>query len=85
MDFGLVLGDGTHSALIELMGVKRATYAMWMCDPIPAGRVLEYATPDDVEAAWREEIARRIRCQYGTVCRPKEFTGAGTCRLIAGG
>jgi hypothetical protein len=24
MDFGLVPGDGTHSAFIELMGVKRS-------------------------------------------------------------
>jgi enoyl-CoA hydratase/carnithine racemase len=29
-DLGLVPGDGIHSAFIEPMGVKRATYAMWM-------------------------------------------------------
>ena len=47
-DLGLVPGDGIHSAFIELMGVKRATYAMWMCEPIDAQKALRYGLVNEV-------------------------------------
>jgi enoyl-CoA hydratase/carnithine racemase len=73
-DIGLVPGDGIHSAFIELMGVKRATYAMWMCEPIDARKALEYGLVNEVvpreklmDRAW--EIAGRLVSKERTTRR----------------
>jgi enoyl-CoA hydratase/carnithine racemase len=73
-DIGLVPGDGIHSALIELMGVKRATYAMWMCEPIDAQKALQYGLVNEVvpreklmDRAW--EIAERLASKKRTTRR----------------
>lgn len=62
---GMVPGDGIHSALIELLGVKRAAYAMLMNQQIDAKKALEYGLVNEVlprdkviDRAW--EIARSI-------------------------
>jgi enoyl-CoA hydratase/carnithine racemase len=73
-DIGLVPGDGIHSAFIELMGVKRATYAMWMCEPIDAQKALQYGLVNEVvpreklmDRAW--EIAGRLASKKRTTRR----------------
>lgn len=45
---GMVPGDGIHSALIELLGVKRAAYAMLMNQQIDAQKALEYGLVNEV-------------------------------------
>lgn len=62
---GMVPGDGIHSAMIELLGVKRAAYAMIMNEQIDAKKALEYGLVNEVlpkeklmERAW--EIAEKI-------------------------
>jgi enoyl-CoA hydratase/carnithine racemase len=65
VDIGLVPGDGIHSAFIELMGVKRAAYAMWMGQPIDAQKALQYGLVNEVVPRDRlmdraHEIARRL-------------------------
>jgi enoyl-CoA hydratase/carnithine racemase len=74
LDLGLVPGDGIHSAFIELMGVKRAAYAMWMCEPIDAQKALEYGLVNEVvpraqlmDRAW--EIAHRLTSRKRTTRR----------------
>jgi enoyl-CoA hydratase/carnithine racemase len=44
----LVPGDGIHSALIELLGIKRAAYAMLMNQQIDAKKALEYGLVNEV-------------------------------------
>jgi enoyl-CoA hydratase/carnithine racemase len=73
-DIGLVPGDGIHSAFIELMGIKRATYAMWMCEPIDAQKALQYGLVNEVvprdklmDRAW--EIAGRLASKKRTTRR----------------
>jgi enoyl-CoA hydratase/carnithine racemase len=73
-DIGLVPGDGIHSAFIELMGVKRATYAMWMCEPIDAQKALQVGLVNEVvprdklmDRAW--EIARQLASKKRTTRR----------------
>jgi enoyl-CoA hydratase/carnithine racemase len=74
LDLGLVPGDGIHSAFIELMGVKRAAYAMWMCEPIDAQKALASGLVNEVvpraqlmDRAW--EIARRLTSRKRTTRR----------------
>lgn len=45
---GMVPGDGIHSALIEILGVKRAAYAMLMTQQIDAQKALEYGLVNEV-------------------------------------
>lgn len=54
---GMVPGDGIHSALIELLGVKRAAYAMVMNEQIPAKKALEYGLVNEVVP--REQLMDR--------------------------
>ena len=73
-DLGLVPGDGIHSAFIELMGVKRATYAMWMCEPITAQKALEYGLVNEVVPRAKlmnraQEIAKRLLSKKRTTRR----------------
>ena len=73
-DLGLVPGDGIHSAFIELMGVKRATYAMWMCEPIDAQKALQYGLVNEVVPRAKlmdraQEIAKRLVSKKRTTRR----------------
>lgn len=65
LDLGLVPGDGIHSAFIELMGVKRAAYALLTCEIMNAQKCLEYGLVNEIvpkdkiyDRAW--ELAKRI-------------------------
>ncbi|MHC4933497.1 MAG: enoyl-CoA hydratase/isomerase family protein [Planctomycetota bacterium] len=56
------------------MGVKRATYAMWMCEPIDAKKALQYGLVNEVvpreklmDRAW--EIAERLNSKKRTTRR----------------
>ena len=75
---GMVPGDGIHSALIELLGVKRAAYAMLMNEQIDAQKALEYGLVNEVvprdklmDRAWemassimqKPRIVRRMTAQ----------------------
>jgi enoyl-CoA hydratase/carnithine racemase len=55
--FGLVPGDGIHSCLIEHLGIRRATYAMLMNQPIPAKLALEYGLVSEVHP--RDKVMAR--------------------------
>jgi enoyl-CoA hydratase/carnithine racemase len=65
---GAVPGDGIHSCFTELLGIKRATYAMLMGEPIDAKKALEWGMVNEVvprdalmDRAW--EIADHIMKQ----------------------
>jgi enoyl-CoA hydratase/carnithine racemase len=62
---GMVPGDGIQIAFRECMGLKRANYAMLMCEKLDAKKCLEYGMvneilpPDKIyDRAW--EIARKL-------------------------
>jgi enoyl-CoA hydratase/carnithine racemase len=66
--FGLVPGDGIHSCFMELAGLRRGTYAMWMGKAIDAKTALDWGmisevVPKDklIERAY--EIADRLMSQ----------------------
>jgi enoyl-CoA hydratase/carnithine racemase len=68
LDLGLVPGDGIHSAFIELMGVKRAAYALLTCEIFDAQKALDYdlvneVVPRDQLHARAWEIAERINAR----------------------
>jgi enoyl-CoA hydratase/carnithine racemase len=74
LDLGLVPGDGIHSAFIEILGTKRAAYALLTCDIMDAQKCLEYGLVNEVvpraklhERAW--EIAERINARKRTTVR----------------
>jgi enoyl-CoA hydratase/carnithine racemase len=65
LDNGFIPGDGIHCALIELLGVKRAAWALLMNEWIDAKQALEYGLVNEIvasekliERAW--EIARHL-------------------------
>ena len=65
LENGFIPGDGIHCALIELLGVKRAAWALLMNEWIDADKALEYglvneivASEELIERAW--EIARHL-------------------------
>ena len=71
---GLVPGDGIHSAFIEIMGIKRAAYALLTCEMMDAQKCLEYGLVNEVvprdqldARAW--EIAERINARKRTTVR----------------
>lgn len=78
---GMVPGDGIHSALIELLGVKRAAYAMLMNEQIDAQKALEYGLVNEVlprdklmDRAWEMansmmEKPRVVRRMTGQIVR----------------
>ena len=47
-DVGSVPGDGIHSCFQELLGVKRAAYALLTGEAIPAKQALEYGMVNEV-------------------------------------
>ena len=72
--YGLVPGDGIHSCFMELMGLRRGTYAMWMGEVIDAKKALDYGMVSEVvpkddllKRAW--EIADRLMSQTRHVRR----------------
>jgi enoyl-CoA hydratase/carnithine racemase len=74
LDLGLVPGDGIHSAFIELLGVKRAAYALLTCEIMDAQKCLEYGlvnevVPRDKLHARSWEIAERINARKRTTVR----------------
>lgn len=78
---GMVPGDGIHSALIELLGVKRAAYTMLMNEQIDAQKALEYGLVNEVlprdklmDRAWEMansimEKPRVVRRMTGQIVR----------------
>ena len=72
--YDIVPGDGIHSCLIELMGVRRAAYAMYMSEKITARKALEYGLVNEVVPYDRlipraYEIADFIMKRHRTVRR----------------
>lgn len=71
---GSVPGDGIHSCLIELLGVKRAAYALITGQRIDARRAFEWGLVNEVhprtallDRAW--QLADHIMCQPRTTRR----------------
>src|SRR5665213_1549019 len=56
-DIGSVPGDGIHSCMMELLGVKRAAYALLTGEAIDAAKALEYGLVN--EAVPRERLIGR--------------------------
>ena len=71
---GTVPGDGIHSCFQELLGVKRAAYALLTGQPITAEKALEYGlvnevVPRDQLLERAKELARDIMKQTRTTRR----------------
>ena len=73
-DIGSVPGDGIHSCFQELLGVKRAAYALLTGEAIDAQRALEYGMVNEVvpraqliDRAW--QLADHIMSQPRTIRR----------------
>jgi enoyl-CoA hydratase/carnithine racemase len=72
--YGIVPGDGIHSCFLELMGVRRATYAMFMNEKLDAKKLLEYGmvneiVPRDKMVERAYEIADVIMAQHRSIRR----------------
>jgi enoyl-CoA hydratase/carnithine racemase len=72
--YDIVPGDGIHSCLIELMGVRRAAYAMYMSQKLTAQQCLEYGLVNEVVPRDRllpraYEIADFIMARHRTIRR----------------
>jgi enoyl-CoA hydratase/carnithine racemase len=72
--YDIVPGDGIHSCLIELMGVRRAAYAMYMSQKLTAQQCLEYGMVNEVVPRDRllpraYEIADFIMARHRTIRR----------------
>ena len=73
-DIGSVPGDGIHSCFQELLGVKRAAYALLTGEAIDARKALEYGMVNEVvprneliDRAW--QLADHIMAQPRTIRR----------------
>jgi enoyl-CoA hydratase/carnithine racemase len=72
--YDIVPGDGIHSCLIELMGVRKAAYAMYMAQKFTAKDCLEYGLVNEVVPRDRllpraYEIADFIMARHRTIRR----------------
>ena len=72
--YDIVPGDGIHSCLIELMGVRRAAYAMYMSQKLTAQQCLEFGmvnevVPRDKLLPRAYEIADFIMARHRTIRR----------------
>jgi enoyl-CoA hydratase/carnithine racemase len=72
--YDIVPGDGIHSCLIELMGIRRAAYAMYMSQRLTAQQCLEYGlvneiVPYDKLIPRAYEIADFIMARHRTIRR----------------
>ena len=72
--YDIVPGDGIHSCLIELLGVRRAAYAMYMSEKITAQKALEYGLVNEIVPREKlidraYEIADFIMARHRTVRR----------------
>ena len=59
-DIGSVPADGIHNAFQELLGIKRAAYALLTGEAIDARKALEYGLVNEVVPG-EELIARGVR------------------------
>ncbi len=71
---GIVPGDGIHSCFIELMGIRRAAYAMIMNEKMDAQTCLKYGLVSEIVPPERiipraYEIADVIMAQHRTIRR----------------
>ena len=72
--YDIVPGDGIHSCFIELMGIRRAAYAMYMSEKFTARQALEYGLVNEVVPYDRlipraYEIADFIMARHRTIRR----------------
>jgi enoyl-CoA hydratase/carnithine racemase len=72
--YDIVPGDGIHSCFIELMGIRRAAYAMYMAQKFTAKQCLEYGLVNEVVPRDRllpraYEIADFIMARHRTIRR----------------
>jgi enoyl-CoA hydratase/carnithine racemase len=72
--YDIVPGDGIHSCLIQLMGVRKAAYAMYMAQKFTAQQCLEYGLVNEVVPRDRllpraYEIADFIMRRHRTIRR----------------
>ena len=69
-DIGSVPGDGIHSCFIELLGVKRAAYALMTGQAIDANTALEYGMVNEV---WPRDqlIARAYKLADHIMTQPR--------------
>ena len=72
--YDIVPGDGIHSCFMELMGVRKAAYAMYMSQKFTAQQALEYGLVNEVVPYDRlipraYEIADFIMARHRTIRR----------------
>jgi enoyl-CoA hydratase/carnithine racemase len=77
---GSVPGDGIHSCLQELLGVKRAAYALLTGQPIDAEKALEYGLVNEVVP--RGELIERAKELARNILKQERTTRRLTAQII---
>jgi enoyl-CoA hydratase/carnithine racemase len=77
---GFIPGDGIHCALIELLGVKRAAWALLMNEWIDAKMALEYGLVNEIVAS--EKLMERAWEIAGRLASRKRITSRMTVQVL---
>ena len=77
---GFIPGDGIHCAFIELLGVKRAAWALLMNEWIDAEKALEYGLVNEIVA--RERLTDRAWEIAGILASRKRITSRLAIQLF---
>jgi enoyl-CoA hydratase/carnithine racemase len=79
-DIGSVPGDGIHSCFQELLGVKRAAYALLTGEAITAEKALEWGMVNEVLP--REDLLDRARTIAGHIMSQPRITRRLTTQIV---
>lgn len=79
-NMGSVPGDGIHSCFLELLGVKRAAYALFTGQPIDARLALEYGLVNEVLA--RDQLLARAWALADHIMAQPRVTRRMTTQIV---
>ncbi len=79
-DIGSVPGDGIHSCFQELLGVKRAAYALYTGEAITAEKALEYGMVNEVVP--RDELENRAFAIADHIMKQHRVTRRVTSQIV---
>lgn len=79
-NMGSVPGDGIHSCFLELLGVKRAAYALFTGQPIDARLALEYGLVNEVLA--RDRLLARAWALADHIMAQPRVTRRMTTQIV---
>jgi enoyl-CoA hydratase/carnithine racemase len=77
---GSVPGDGIHSCFIELLGVKRAAYALFTGQAIDAKLALEYGLVNEVVP--KDKLLERAWALADTIMKQQRITRRLTAQVV---